>query len=86
MVGNSEKRDAVASAIRKERHEGEYIVKRFQEKLKSLEEKYEMDTEKFLEKFNSGELGDSEDFFEWKSIHKAVKLWKEKIRDLKMAT
>lgn len=85
-MGNSEKKDAVASAIRKERHEGEYIVRRFQEKLKSLGEKYDTDTEEFLEKFNSGELDDREDFFEWKSLHKAVKYWKEKIGDLKMTT
>lgn len=81
-----ETKDAVASAIKKEKEEGEYILNRFRKKLKSLEEKYDMKTEEFIEKFNSGELDDRKDFFEWKSLYKAVRHWEEKIKDLETVT
>ncbi|KXB06181.1 hypothetical protein AKJ51_04070 [candidate division MSBL1 archaeon SCGC-AAA382A20] len=82
---DSETEDAVASAVKKERREGEYIVERFREGLKSFEEKYDMETEEFIEKFDSGDLDDREDFFEWKSLYEAVVQWEKKIRDLKTA-
>ena len=33
--------------------------------IREFEERYGMDSHKFLSKFERGELGDSQDFFEW---------------------
>jgi len=38
------------------------------EKLKRFENKYNMSSEKFHERFHQGELGDSEDFFVWDAL------------------
>lgn len=85
-MNNPETEDAVTSAVRKEKQEGEYLLERFQRKLKAFEEKHGIETQDFVEKFNSGELDDREDFFEWKSVYKGLKHWKEKLKTLERAT
>lgn len=38
-------------------------------RLKSFEAKYQMPSENFHQRFQSGELGDSMDFFEWNTYY-----------------
>ncbi|MCG8367681.1 MAG: hypothetical protein MJA27_30640 [Pseudanabaenales cyanobacterium] len=38
-------------------------------RLKSFEEKYQMLSEHFYQRFQAGELGDSIDFFEWNTYY-----------------
>jgi predicted nuclease with TOPRIM domain len=38
-------------------------------RLKSFEEKYHIPSELFYQQFQSGELGDSPDFFEWNTYY-----------------
>lgn len=77
--------DAVSSAIRKDLNEGEYMLERFRERLEEFEEEYDMGSEEFMEKFESGELGDDEDFFEWYAVYKSMKHWEEKTGKLREA-
>ncbi|MFB6209180.1 MAG: hypothetical protein ABEJ56_03505 [Candidatus Nanohaloarchaea archaeon] len=70
--------DAVDSAIRKDLNEGEYMLERFRKRLEEFEEEYDMSSEEFMEKFESGELGDDEDFFEWYAVYESMKYWEEK--------
>lgn len=85
-MNSPETKEAIATAIRKEKQEGEYLRNRFRKKLKAFEEKYDMETEDFIDKFNSGELGDREDFFEWKAVYKGLQHWKNKLKTLESAT
>ena len=55
----------------------------YKEKLSYFEKKYEIGTQVFLKKFEGGELGDSEDFFEWFALAKAESHWVTKIKELK---
>lgn len=48
-----------------------------------METKYNINTETFVEKFNSGLIGDDEDYFVWYSYHIALKEWKKTRSDLK---
>jgi len=77
--------DAVSSAIRKDLNEGEYMLERFEKRLKEFEEEYGMSSEEFMEKFESGELGDDEDFFEWYAVYKSKEHWEEKTTELREA-
>ncbi len=38
-------------------------------RLKSFEQKYQMPSESFYQRFQAGELGDSMDFFEWNTYY-----------------
>lgn len=49
----------------------------YEQKLKNFEKKYKMKSEDFFEKFNKGELGDNEEWFDWLFDYKAWKHLKE---------
>lgn len=50
--------------------------------LKKFETRYKMTSRRFYEKFEAGELGDSEDFFEWSSLYENILLFRERIDEL----
>jgi len=77
--------DAVSSAIRKDLNEGEFMLDRFRERLNEFEEEYDMSSEEFMDKFESGELGDDEDFFEWYAVYRSKVHWEEKTCKLREA-
>mgnify|MGYP006302439083 CR=1 FL=1 len=41
-------------------------------RLKEFEKKYGMTTARFLKKFNSGEIEDESDWFDWQFLHQAL--------------
>ncbi|MBI3814800.1 MAG: hypothetical protein HY279_10115 [Nitrospinae bacterium] len=51
----------------------------YKRRLKDFEQKYNMKTKSFLEKFNSGELGDDEEWFDWLFVVKAYNHVKNRI-------
>jgi hypothetical protein len=50
--------------------------------LEKFETNYKMSSEQFYKKFEAGELGDDEDFFEWSSLYENVLLYKKRIEEL----
>lgn len=42
-------------------------------RLKQFEEKYQMPSQQFYERFQAGELADSIDFFEWNTYYEMLK-------------
>ncbi|HLP45416.1 MAG TPA: hypothetical protein VK186_22480 [Candidatus Deferrimicrobium sp.] len=50
--------------------------------LEKFETLYKMTSSRFYEKFEAGELGDSEDFFEWSSLYENMILFCERIDEL----
>lgn len=44
---------------------------------KTFESKYKMTSEKFLEQFDAGKLGDEQDFFDWYAAARGLKLRNE---------
>jgi len=51
--------------------------------IKQFEEKYHLTSSQFLEKFESGELGDLQDYFEWWGLVKGLKTLEERLRKAK---
>lgn len=48
------------------------MLDHLKERLDEFEEEYGMDSEEFMQKFESGELGDKEDFFEWHAVIQSI--------------
>ncbi len=48
--------------------------------IKDFEEKYKMSSEVFLEQFEGGSVGDSQDSFEWWGLLKGFKKIEEKVK------
>ena len=53
--------------------------------LSRFEAKYKISSEDFYKKFESGELGDAADYFEWVGLYENVLLYSERISTLKAA-
>ncbi len=76
------KTKAVKDAVRREKELGRYMLSRYKDKLSEFEDEYDMTTEEFIEKFEDGELGDDQDFFEWFAAFKGKQHWEEKLDQL----
>jgi hypothetical protein len=49
---------------------------------KNFEDKYEMESDSFMEKFDSGQLDDRDDFFDWYAAKKSLNIWSKKLEIL----
>lgn len=51
--------------------------------IKQFEDKYQMISSEFLKKFEKGELGDSQDFFEWWGLIKGLETLEDRLNKAK---
>ena len=49
----------------------------YQKSLQEFEEKYQLNTQTFLKKFESGEMGDEADYFDWYAFAKLLTRWRK---------
>jgi len=67
----------VVNVLEREKRVCDTAILQLQEKLQPYETEYGFNTEKFLEKFNSGDLGDDQAYFRWYANAKALEDWKK---------
>ena len=60
-------------------------IKEISTELEAFEKKFSMSSEACYRRFESGELGDGGDFFEWIGLYENVLLYKKRIEMLKAA-
>lgn len=51
--------------------------------IKQFEEKYHLTSSKFMKNFEKGDLGDSQDYFEWWGLAKGLKALEERLKKAK---
>jgi len=76
---------AVMDSISREKKIVERKLQKFREQLESFEEENGMDTSEFVDKFETGELGDKAKWFDWKFAYEAVQRLEKKEEELKKA-
>lgn len=59
---------------------------KFEDECRGFETKYNMDSETFSEKFESGELGDELYWFDWYASLRGKKIWEKKFQILNEIT
>lgn len=57
----------------------EIALRDYETELSNFEKEYQMSTGEFLHRFNSGELGDDEQWFDWLFAYEAVEHLKEQL-------
>jgi hypothetical protein len=77
--------DVVRESVSRELEIVERRLKRFRNRLQDFEEEYGMGSEEFLEKFESGELGDDSEWFEWKAVYQSVQRLEDRKQRLEKA-
>ncbi len=60
-------------------------IKEISTELKEFEKKFGMSSEECYRRFESGELGDEGDFFEWAGLYENILLYKKRIEMLEAA-
>ena len=69
------KNDTVVDALKREISICDSAVKRYEKILDKFELKYGLTSRQFSDRFNSGVLGDEQDFFEWDAIFDYYNDW-----------
>ncbi len=69
----------VKESLRRELALSEAKVNLIREEIEGFEKRYEMSSEEFLDKFEQGELGDAQDFFEWWGLARGLRKIEEQI-------
>jgi len=66
---------------------GEYKhrMDRYEREMHEFESRYKMDSTSFYKRFESGELGDAMELFEWAGLYELKEDLREKIRNLEKA-
>ena len=67
----SEAIPVVKSCLELRRKGLELSLRQYQDRLTAFEERYRMSSEEFAAKFESGQLGDSAEWFEWEFVRDA---------------
>jgi hypothetical protein len=52
---------------------------RYAKTCKNFETKYKMSSDTFMKMFDSGQLDDSDDFFDWYAAKKGLDIWNKKL-------
>lgn len=60
-------------------------IKQIKAELMEFEKKFNMSSEECYRRFNSGELGDGGDFFEWVGLYENILLYEKRIKILDSA-
>ncbi len=81
----SDSEPAVRDSISREIKIVKAKLEKYGKKLKQFEEEHDMDTDVFIQKFESGELGDDEKWFDWKFAYEARQRLVERKKQLQKA-
>ncbi|MDD4576108.1 MAG: hypothetical protein PHI36_06745 [Bacteroidales bacterium] len=72
--------EVIRAALEQNERVAKYKIKKYSDICENLEKKYEMDSDTFMEKFDSGELGDDDDFFDWYAAKRGLDIWSKKLK------
>jgi hypothetical protein len=71
-------RDTVKSALRNQAELARFRHEQFARECQNFEHKFNLTTEEFVAKFDAGEMGDAEDYFDWFAAARGRAVWKQK--------
>ena len=74
--------DVVHAALRDQANLARLRAAQFASECRAFEERFHMTTDEFTKKFEAGELGDDEAWFDWYASARGLKIWKVKAQVL----
>jgi hypothetical protein len=75
-------KNIVKAALQNEALMARFRYEQFVNECQRFEQKYRMATEEFLTRFEAGELGDAEEFFDWFASARGRDVWEQKAQVL----
>ena len=77
-----EVRQVVDSALRREADWADVRRIYFAHQCSVFEQEHQMTSDEFMERFESGELGDDIEYFDWYAAKRGLDLWERRVRIL----
>lgn len=71
--------EVIRGALLQNQRVAKYKIKKYLGICEDFEKKYGMNSDLFMEKFDSGELGDDDDFFNWYAAKRGLDIWNKKL-------
>jgi transposase-like protein len=72
--------DVIREALMYSERVAKYKIKKYSDVCNIFEKKYGMDSALFMDKFDSGKLGDNDDFFDWYAAKRGFDIWNKKLK------
>lgn len=74
--------ETIQDSFKRELEIAKFKRDRYTRSCKNYENKYSMTSNDFFSKFESGRLGEDDDYFDWYSAYRAVQIWNRKYQIL----
>lgn len=74
--------NVIRSALAMDERMAKYRKAKYANVCKNFEVKYKINSDTFMRKFDSGELDDRDDFFDWYAAKKGLDIWNRKLEIL----
>ena len=71
-------RNAVTFALNSAATQARQRFEYYSARCRKFEKKYRMTSDKFLQRFENGSLGDEQDFFDWFAAKRGLDIWRER--------
>ena len=71
--------NVIRSALALDERIAKHKTAKYSNVCKNFETKYKMSSEIFMKKFDSGQLDDRDDFFNWYAAKKGLDIWSKKL-------
>jgi hypothetical protein len=71
--------EVIRAALEQNERVAKYKIKKYLDTCENFEKKYAMDSDLFMEKFDSGKPGDDDDFFDWYAAKRGLDIWNKKL-------
>lgn len=81
-LAKDEVTEVLGDAIRHETDLARVRRDEFLKDCKAFEDKYHFSSDEFLERFESGELGDDADYFSWYAVKRGFDVWERRYQIL----
>lgn len=73
---------SIGKIIEHEREKTSHEVQMLRKELAQFESNYQMSSDEFFDRFEKGELGDKEDYFEWSAMYQMYRRSEERLKML----
>jgi hypothetical protein len=72
----------IKSALIRDAHIASYKKKKYRGVCERFEKKYNMSSDEFMDKWESGKLDDRDDYYDWFAAKKGLDIWDKRLRIL----
>lgn len=77
-IDREEARDVLGDALHREAKLAEAKHRYFKHKCQAFEQEYRMSSQEFMQQFESGDLGDDAEYFDWYAAKRGRDLWERR--------